>query len=201
MNLQLGDTQLIIAEAKKQGLLRNQLAYVLGTGFWETGKTMKPVEEAYYLKDKAEAYRKKNLRYYPYYGRGYVQLTWDYNYEKYGIKDNPAKALEPSFAAYVLVDGMKNGVFTGKKLSNYITLSKSDFKNARRIVNGMDQAELIAEFARQYDKDLLAIGYGVTGTERPAESVPAPEVTEPTTQPKRSTLELIISILLKLFAR
>lgn len=45
MNLNIGDTQLIIAEAAKRGLLRNQLAYVLATAYHETGGKMKPIAE------------------------------------------------------------------------------------------------------------------------------------------------------------
>ena len=63
MDLKLGDTQLLIAESKAQGLLRNQLAYLLATAFWETARTMQPVDEAFWL---SEAWRRKNLRY----GRG-----------------------------------------------------------------------------------------------------------------------------------
>ena len=63
MDLKLRDTQLLIAESKAQSLLRNQLAYLLATAFWETARTMQPVDEAFWL---SEAWRKKNLRY----GRG-----------------------------------------------------------------------------------------------------------------------------------
>ena len=40
MDLKLGHTQLIIDTAKEYGLLRNQLAYVLATAYWETARTM-----------------------------------------------------------------------------------------------------------------------------------------------------------------
>lgn len=40
-------------------------------------------------------------------------------------------------------------------------MPRSDFKNARHIINGMDKADLIAGYAKQYDKALLEIGYGV----------------------------------------
>lgn len=159
MNLDLGDTRLLIDECKKQGLLRNQAAYVLATAYHETAHTMKPIAEMggiTYLKGKD---------YWPYYGRGYVQLTWDYNYQKAGkflnqdfIK-HPALLLQPRFAAPIIVRGMKEGWFTGKKLSTYITLQKSDFKGARHIVNGTDKAAQIAFYADDYDKLLEANGY------------------------------------------
>lgn len=164
MNLNLGDTQLIIQEALKQGLLRNQLAYVLATAYHESGHTMKPVREAYWL---SETWRKKNLRYYPWYGRGYVQITWDYNYKKAEDKlgvpftKDPELAMKPENSVKILVVGMKEGWFTGKKLSDYIDLKKSDFLNARYIINGIDKKDLITAYAKTYDADLLKTGYGV----------------------------------------
>ncbi len=163
MDLKLGDTQLIIEEAKSRGVLRNQLAYILATAYHETAHTMKPVVEAYWL---SEEWRKKNLRYYPWHGRGYVQITWEYNYQKaeqeLGIEmtDDPNVVLNPEVAKEILVEGMIEGWFTGKKLSDYITLSKSDFVGARKIINGTDKASTIADHAKKYDADLKKIGYG-----------------------------------------
>ena len=116
LNLDLGDTRLIIDTAKSHGVLRNQLAYTLATTYHETGHTMKPVREyggEKYLRSK---------KYYPYVGMGYVQLTWEYNYkkaaEKLGVDfiDNPKLLLEPEYAKEILVVGMIEGWFTGKKL-------------------------------------------------------------------------------------
>ena len=155
----IGDTQLIMDECQRNGLLRNQTAYVLATAFWETARTMKPVVEAYWLSD---AWRRKNLRYYPWHGRGYVQLTWEANYKRASheigvdLTANPDKALDPSNAAKILVTGMIEGWFTGKKLGDYLTISKTDFVGARRIINGPDKAKSIAEIAADYDNELRA---------------------------------------------
>ncbi len=160
MNLDLGDTRLIIRQCELNGLSFSQTAYVLATAYWETARTVKPVEEAYYLGSKAEAYRKK-LRYYPWHGRGYVQLTWQANYLKAGQKldvdliTDPSVAMRPDVAAQVLVRGMIEGWFTGKKLSDYITSIKTDFRGARRIVNGTDKASDIAALAEKYQAALL----------------------------------------------
>lgn len=165
MNLDLGDTRLIIAKCKEHGLLRNQAAYVLATALWETAQTMKPVREAFWL---SEDWRKQNLRYYPWYGRGYVQLTWERNYREAGNKigvaltKSPDLAMDPKHAATILVQGMKEGWFTGMRLDNYITLQASDFVEARRVVNGTDKAETIAGIAKDYDEALLKLErYGV----------------------------------------
>lgn len=160
MNLDLGYTQELIKAAKEKGLLRNQLAYLLATAYWETAHTMKPVKEAYWL---SETWRQKNLRYYPWYGRGYVQLTWEANYKKASTElgvdliGNKDLAMDPVIAAKIAVLGMVEGWFTGKKLSDYITLQKSDFVSARRIINGTDKADKIADIAKQYDNDLKAV--------------------------------------------
>ena len=160
MDLKTGDTRLIIDTCKQHGLLRNQAAYVLATAYHETAHTMKPVREMggeKYLKSKA---------YYPYVGMGYVQLTWKRNYEKAGKKlgvdfvSNPKLLLEAKYAAPILVIGSKEGWFTGKKLDDYITIYRSDYVGARRIINGTDRATLIANHALAYDKLLKADGYG-----------------------------------------
>lgn len=166
INLNIGYTQKLIEHAKEQGVLRNQLAYILATTYHETAFTMKPVKEAYWVKN-AEEWRKKNLRYYPWYGRGFVQITWEDNYKKAGDKlgrdftTDPDVVMDPDNAADIAVRGMLEGWFTGKKLSDYITLQRSDFVNARRIINAMDKADLIAGYAKDYDKQLTQLGYGV----------------------------------------
>jgi putative chitinase len=165
-DLNLGDSQIILKECKLAGLLRNQAAYVMATAWWETAHTVEPVKEAYWVKN-AEAWRKKNLRYYPWYGRGYVQLTWESNYIHAGkqlgldLTTNPESVMVPDVSAKILVTGSLEGWFTGKKLGDYITLSKSDFKGARRIINGTDKAAAIAIIARAYDEALNASGYGI----------------------------------------
>lgn len=203
MNLNLGYTKLIMEEASRRGLLRNELAYVLATAYWETAKTMKPVKEAFWL---SEDWRKKNLRYYPWYGRGFVQITWEENYVKAGKKlgldltSNPDKVMEPYISAQILIVGMIEGWFTGKKLSDYITLQKSDFVNARRIVNGVDKAKEIADLAKKYDDQLKALNYGVNDTEKPVEKLPeveAPEVVEK----EESVWLRVLKLLIKVFSK
>lgn len=95
-----------------------------------------------------------------YRGRGYVQITGKANYARYGIADNPDKALESDIAIRILIDGMKHGRFTGKKLADFITLSRSDFVGARTIINGTDKASDIAAYARDFDALLKGAGYG-----------------------------------------
>jgi hypothetical protein len=133
--------------------LKTQISYVLATVQWETAQTWKPVREAYWY---SEDWRKSHLRYYPYYGRGYVQLTWQSNYEKYrdilmlDLVNNPDIALRPDAALFVLVHGFRTGGFTGRELTDYVNASHTDFVGARRCINGTDHAEDIAKIAQGF---------------------------------------------------
>lgn len=160
MDMTLGDTALILKTCRKHRMPKAQTAYILATAYWETNKTMKPVREAYWL---SEQWRKDNLRYWPWYGRGYVQLTWEENYIKAqrilgtDLTKRPDNAMKPKIAAEVLVLGMRDGWFTGKRLSQYINDEEVDFIGARRIVNGTDRAGEIASLARAYRKELDSV--------------------------------------------
>jgi hypothetical protein len=133
-------------------------AYCLATAWHETAFTMQPVVEY-----GGEAYL-KSKSYYPWYGRGYVQLTWEANYQtqddKLGLDgrlmENPDLALDPALATKILVCGMADGDFTGKRLGNYFTSDLTDFYNARRIVNGTDKAQDIAKYGELFHN---AIGH------------------------------------------
>jgi predicted chitinase len=141
-------------ECKAQGIgLNSQIAYVLATAEWESAQTFKPVREAFWL---SEEWRRANLRYYPYYGRGYVQITWKNNYRKFSdilgidLVSNPDLAMNPNIALFILVYGFKTGAFTGRKMTDYINQQSVDFVNARRIINGLDKASEIAALAERY---------------------------------------------------
>ena len=128
-----------------------QIAYVLATVQHETAQTFQPIAE--YRARVGTKARKLQDQYWDtgFYGRGYVQLTHKANYERYGIASDPDKALEPETAYHILSDGMRKGVFTGKKLSDYINDNRTDYVNARRIVNGLDKADQIAQNARHFE--------------------------------------------------
>lgn len=150
--------QAIICEAKRKGITRaEEIGYILATVQHETAHSFQPVEEGYYLGDRAKAFQ-KGLRYQPFWGRGYIQITWQRNYFLYSQKTgldlvgNPDLVLRPDVALFILIDGMKHGVFTGAKLGDYFKGTMNDYVHARKIVNGMDQAQLIAGYARKWAK-------------------------------------------------
>lgn len=139
----------------------NQWAYMYATTHHETNATFEPVKEAYWIKN-AEVWRKKNLRYYPYYGRGFVQLTWLDNYKKYAelfdvdIVNNPDLVMDFKLSFNIMVHGMKNGTYTGKKVGDYIGNLKADYVGARRVINGTDKAQMIADHANKFERILKA---------------------------------------------
>jgi hypothetical protein len=160
----------IIAELKKRKVPLAHAAYVLATAYHETAKTMQPVREGLKASD---AWRKRNLRYYPWYGRGHVQLTWEENYRKADKKlglggslvANPDLALDSKVSAEVLVLGSVEGWFSGDKrgrhtLARHITKGTlAEFRQARRIINIMDKADLIAGHALVYQEALKKAVY------------------------------------------
>ncbi len=78
---------------------------------------------------------------YKYRGRGFVQITGFVNYKKFSdmlgidLNNTPDLAKDTKVGAKILVMGMVEGLFTGRKLSGYINSGKVDYLNARDIVN------------------------------------------------------------------
>lgn len=161
-------------------------AYCLATAYLETNHQMVPVLEAYWLSSSARLsyYRRmydplgarpevaKRLgntqpgdgAKYP--GEGYVELTGRANYAKAGDKlgvdliNHPELALDPVVAAGVMVHGMSEGWFTGKRLVDYLPetgqASEEQFVPARKIINGTDRAADIAGYALNFQKACIA---------------------------------------------
>jgi len=151
---------------------RRQLAYCLGTFKWETAHTLRPIDEI-------GTVARFNRIYGPqtkvgkilgntkegdgalFHGRGYVQLTGRRNYTKaknltgVDLIADPDKAKDPALAYQIAIQGMIDGWFTGKKLSNFIKDGVADFENARTIINGHDKAAMIADIARRFSEVLL----------------------------------------------
>jgi len=149
-----------------------QVAYLLATSYHETAHTMQPITEYGGVKyfDKYDVGTlAKNLGNTPekdgdgylYRGRGFVQITGRANYQKASTKlgvdfiRSPDLALRPDLAAKILVLGTTEGWFTGKKLSDYLSDTKIDYVNARRVINGTDKASTIASYAKVFEQGLL----------------------------------------------
>lgn len=142
-------------------------AYMLATVKHECADTWQPIIErgprAYF--DKYETGTAIGRRLgntdpgdgYRYRGRGYVQITGRANYARMtqvlklapqaDLVADPEQALRPAIAYQIMSAGMIKGLFTGKKLGDYISAGSCDYRNARRIINALDQAAAIAEYA------------------------------------------------------
>jgi len=154
----------IINEFEANKLLTDKrwLAYMLATVYHETAKTFEPIEE--YGHGAGRLYGKKikqNLKPYEspnklYYGRGFVQLTWYENYDKFGkflkidLLNYPELALKLDISIDILFKGMTQGLFTGVNLARYFNDQREDWVNARKIINGLDKAEIISIYARKF---------------------------------------------------
>jgi predicted chitinase len=145
---------------------------VLATIKWETAGSYKALKEIGDSTRKETRYGGKGGNDEPgdgarYCGRGYIQLTYKGQYAALNkaldlegtgndIVVNPEKALDPVIAYRVCSYVMRNGTFTGKKLSDYIHDTTADYVSARKLINGFDHAPLIASEAMKFEKILRA---------------------------------------------
>jgi len=158
----------LIDEANRFGVDDQRMqAYILATAYWETGKTMQPVREN--GRGEGMAYGKKlkqdrtpyTLPDKIYYGRGYSQTTWYDNYlmlthqsyakqKGWDFLNNPELLLLPEPSAWATIHCMWHGYYTGASLLKYFHDGVCDWFNARRIINGLDQAAVIAGIAQHF---------------------------------------------------
>jgi putative chitinase len=148
------------------------LGYILATAYHETALTMQPIAE--YGKGKGYDYGKKlkmgggkgkripyTLPDKIYYGRGHTQNTWFENYERltkaaktldkdWDFLNNPELLLQMEPSIWATFFSMQVGLYTGKKLKHYFNNKKEDWVNARRIINGLDKADLIAGYGKKF---------------------------------------------------
>ncbi|MCK5871597.1 MAG: LysM peptidoglycan-binding domain-containing protein [Methylococcales bacterium] len=153
------------------------IAYMLATIKHETANRFQPITEyggrSYFSRydpvlanssrRRARAKANGNTRRgdgYKYRGRGFVQITWQKNYKKLGavlghdLVKYPEKALDPVIAYQIMSYGMRYGIFTGRRLSHYLTDTHTDYRLARKIINGMDKATRIKHYAENFEKVL-----------------------------------------------
>lgn len=150
-------------------------AYIFATSFWETGRTMQAVKEKtdktgeqyFFRMYDIEGSRPKVAQRLgntvpgdgiKFAGRGQVQLTGRTNYTNMGkylnldLVNNPDLLLDTETSAKVLVYGMLKGSFTGVSVYKYITSVKTDYLNARRVINGIDKAKEIEAIAKSFER-------------------------------------------------
>lgn len=116
-----------------------------------------------------------------YYGRGVVQITSKDNYVKgdvmlkttypdvvekikehnllgeFSLVNDPDFALIPAVASALLIGGMLQGMYTGKKLSDFDNKGPNGsyaYIGARTIINGLNMCVQVASFATGWEKAL-----------------------------------------------
>lgn len=153
---------------------KRHLAYILASVFHETGGRMVPVRETFASTDAgaiaaldkahkagrlgqvSKPYWRKGANGRAYFGRGDIQLTHEENYRVLGerigadLVGNPSLALDLDISAEIAIVGMLEGLFTGKKLTDYFNLKTDDPVGARAVVNGTDKAKLIAGYYKSF---------------------------------------------------
>lgn len=137
-----------------------KFSYILATAYHETGRSFQPIKEAgstAYLKSKP---------YYPYIGAGLIQVTWEENYKKFGAS-NTEDLLTWPIALDCLFRGMMDGLFTGKKLGDFMEGEGSldVFDKARAVVNGRDRAALVSGYAMSI---LKCLSESISNKENPS---------------------------------
>lgn len=135
-----------------------QVANFLAQCGHESAWTYKPIKE-FRAREGTTARRVQDKYWFTnFFGRGLVQITHRYNYEKLGkrlnipLAENPEMALQPIYSYEIAAVGMREGLFTGKKLSDYINDTKCDYYSARKIVNGLDRASLIQGYSIAFER-------------------------------------------------
>lgn len=178
--------------------------------FPRLGDALPYVRNPQALANKVYAGRMGNVRVndgWTYRGRGYPQTTGRENYERFGkllgldLLGNPDLALQPDISARILILGMKDGLFTGLKLSNFISGDKADYRGARAIINPDVEAngDAVAGYARSFEVALRAANYlGVAPQPRPRipEPKPAPvpaPIPAPAPEPARGWLSRVLA--------
>ncbi len=169
----------------------SHVAYALATTYHETAHTMQPIQELgghkYFTRMyDIEGNRPRKARELgnltpgdgaKYAGRGYVQLTGRTNYrkaaekldalgfDKFDVLNNPAAAMDPAISAEILVAGMAEGWFTGRKISDDLPskgpATLQQFTATRDVINGTDKDRQIAAYAVGWQKGLLEGGYRI----------------------------------------
>jgi hypothetical protein len=153
----------IIQAARDRQLTKPQIAYILATAEHESDsfKTLEEYAEGNQYEDRVDlgnTHKGDGVRFK---GRGYVQLTGRLNYTRYTEITGLELVKLPiilmnrcALSVFVIVDGMTRGIYTGRRLDEFVNETKVDFRNARQVVNGHDRADKIAAQADDWLKNL-----------------------------------------------
>jgi len=181
----IGSLETILKNAKKDENINDvrELAYLLATAKKESDYSLQRWESDYLCGRVGQKYTDKPcssaINYYcstqggkknycidtdeldprglPYFGRGLINLTSKWNYDKYGRKigvgdklvNNPDLALEPTISYRIATSFMNDKKGSSKK-SVFDYVKEGDFTKARRLVNGGSKGLL--DINKEYNK-------------------------------------------------
>ena len=173
------------------------VANILAQAHHETGGQMEPVKETVFAhsddRDPSDAevirrldaaFARGNLPWVkaPYwregwFGRGMIQITHRDNYAKLGdalgimLVVNRDLALDLDVSADIAVVGMRDGLFRGKKLGDFLNARRDDPRGARAIVNG-DVPAVGPKVAATHKAFLAALAGAGAASTKPAPAQP-----------------------------
>ncbi len=145
--------------------LENQQAGTLANIGHETAWTFEPIRErgpySYFRYLIGRLGNRNHKEAYDYRGGGFIQTTGKSNYimmnpfvqAKYpdiDIVKNPEKITDPNVSWITTEIGLWKGLYTGKKINDYLTRTKTDLYNFRRCINGTDRAKLIEGYGYKF---------------------------------------------------
>ena len=130
-----------------------------------------------------------------YRGHGLPQTTGKDNFRKVGhivgvdLVAHPERLLEMPIALEALLAGIRDGIYTGKRASDYLPTvghaTREQFRQSRRIINGTFEADKYAGYAMAFQAALVAGGYlpAARASQRPAERPVQPREVYPAPRP------------------
>lgn len=100
---------------------------------------------------------------------------------------DPMNAMDPAISYAIMSYGMRSGMFTGRRLSQFIYGTTANYKGARKIINGTDHDDEIAAVAKKFEA-ILKVAVESDAIREPLPPAP-PVVEKPATEAVMTVVE------------
>lgn len=156
---QLESINLILDECESQGVgeLR-QIAFIFATAYHFTYNPFKLDQQRLTPAiERGASFTLKGASYYPYFSRGYCTIRGKHLYRSecertgHALLYDPDLLLTPSIASNSIVYGMKNGIYFGRRLDQFISGKMADYNKASRIVGDIKNRFLVSKSAVRFE--------------------------------------------------